>query len=101
MRKYVVVPVDKRPYVVEVGEEDYPLLSDTVGGLIQEALTKVPGTLMIANEEGFLLGLPWNMVASEVSIQGTIVGNVVLVGEPSEEEYESVDQSVIDWLTGT
>lgn len=54
-------------------------LQSLVGGLIEAVpMAYDPSHLVIANEEGLLLNLPWNKTASQLTRQ-SIVGDCVVV----------------------
>lgn len=65
-------------------ENTLEALQAAVDGYI-EAVTLVPGrAVMIVNEEGVLLGLPVNVIASAVA-NTQIVGTAIVVGVDGEE----------------
>ena len=54
-------------------------LQDLVGGIIQTVPMKYdPSHLVVCHEEGRLLGLPWNKIASQLT-RNDIVGDCVVV----------------------
>lgn len=78
-----VKPQDPQVHVVPSGENpDLETLQRLVGGLIQPIYYK-PGKVMWVNEEGLLLGLPLNMLASAIAGQ-PVVGPVVLMDDTEE-----------------
>ena len=60
-------------------ENTLEALQKAVGGYIETVRLRVDNAVMIVNEEGLLLGLPFNAVASALAGQ-TIVGVALVVG---------------------
>lgn len=65
-------------------ENTLEALQNAVGGYIETVRLRVDNAVMIVNEEGLLLGLPFNAVASALAGQ-TIVGVALVVGVRGEE----------------
>ena len=65
-------------------ENTLEALQKAVGGYIETVRLRVDNAVMIVNEEGLLLGLPFNAVASALAGQ-TIVGVALVVGVDGEE----------------
>ena len=65
-------------------ENTLEALQKAVGGYIETVRLRVDNAVMIVNEEGLLLGLPFNAVASALAGQ-TIVGVALAVGVDGEE----------------
>lgn len=69
--------------VIEI-ENTLEALQEAVGGYIETVRLRVDNAVMIVNEEGLLLGLPYNVTASGFAGQ-PIVGTAVIVGVNGEE----------------
>jgi hypothetical protein len=81
------------------GLSDY---QDAVGGLITSVYSRLlpPGTTVFANDEGILLGLEHNPIASLV-VGTNLFGPVVFAGPAnSEGETTSVTEEVIEEILG-
>lgn len=65
-------------------ENTLEALQKVVGGYIETVRLRVGNAVMIVNEEGLLLGLPYNTVASGFAGQ-PIVGTALIVGVNGEE----------------
>lgn len=68
------------------------VLQERVGGWVESAPISDRQLTMYCNEEGKLLGLPRNDVASDMlapSNPDWIAGDVVLVGAPDQEGYNT------------
>ena len=59
-------------------------LQKAVGGYIETVNIPYHDSVMIVNEEGLLLGLKINIIASEIANQ-PIVGNALILGVDGEE----------------
>lgn len=68
---------------VEV-ENTLEALQAEVGGYIETVRLRVDNAVMIVNEEGLLLGLPYNAAASALAGQ-PIVGTALVVGVDGDE----------------
>ena len=78
-----VKPQDPEVHVVPSGQNpDLKTLQGLVGGLIQPIYYQ-PGKVMWVNEEGLLLGLPLNMLASAIAGQ-PVVGPVVIMDDEEQ-----------------
>lgn len=69
--------------VIEI-ENTLDALQKAVGGYIETVRLRVDNAVMIVNEEGLLLGLPYNTVASGFAGQ-PIIGTDLIVGVNGEE----------------
>ena len=69
--------------VIEI-ENTLEALQKAVGGYIETVRLRVDNAVMIVNEEGLLLGLPYNTIASGFAGQ-SIVGTAIIVGVNGEE----------------
>ena len=69
--------------VIEI-ENTLEALQKVVGGYIETVRLRVGNAVMIVNEEGLLLGLPYNTLASGFAGQ-PIVGTALIVGVNGEE----------------
>ena len=65
-------------------ENTLEALQKVVGGYIKTVRLRVGNAVMIVNEEGLLLGLPYNTAASGFAGQ-PIVGTALIVGVNGEE----------------
>lgn len=76
------------------------LLRQLVGGWLESAPIFDPRLTMYCNEEGKLLGLPMNIVATlmlDPRVEDVIAGDVLIVGGPDHEGYDT-DLPVLTWL---
>lgn len=71
-------------------ENTLEALQKAVGGYIETVRLRVDNAVMIVNEEGLLLGLPFNAAASALAGQ-TIVGAALVVGVDGEEFTDAPD----------
>lgn len=69
--------------VIEI-ENTLEALQKAVGGYIETVRLRVDNAVIIVNEEGLLLGLPYNTGASEFAGQ-SIFGTAIIVGVNGEE----------------
>ena len=69
--------------IIEI-ENTLEALQAAVGGYIETVRLRVGDAVMIVNEEGLLLGLPYNTLASGFAGR-TIVGTAIIVGVNGEE----------------
>lgn len=69
--------------VIEI-ENTLEALQTAVGGYIETVRLRVGNAVMIVNEEGLLLGLPYNTAASGFAGQ-PIVGTAIIVGVNGDE----------------
>lgn len=69
----------KRPVVVEI-EDDLKALQEAVGGWI-ETVTLPYGLCVICNEEGRIMGLPFNTIFAGIPLVGTFL----VVGTKGED----------------
>ena len=65
-------------------ENTLEALQEAVGGYIETVRLRVDNAVMIVNEEGLLLGMPYNATASALAGQ-PIVGTAVVVGVNGDE----------------
>jgi hypothetical protein len=65
-------------------ENTLEALQNAVGGYIETVRIRVDDAVMIVNEEGLLLGRPYNAAASGLAGQ-PIVGTALVVGTDGEE----------------
>ena len=96
--KYYLIQIKSDGTLVKVPSKEIPTLEDLqalVGGYIEVIPTRITrtenGPMMVVNEEGKLLGLPRNDIATFLGCSAThpledyIVGDVVLVLERGED----------------
>lgn len=90
MKKAIIITVSGDKREVDLGEDSYSVLSDAVGGYI-ECVELNPGLSLWVNEEGKLIGLPTNQVATRIwdTVFGfntdIIKGDVILTGGADSE----------------
>lgn len=90
--KALRIETGQDPELIEI-ENKLESLQQQVGGYI-ECVTLIPGELeMIVNEEGWLLDLPFNELASVIS-RHQIVGTAIIV-QVCDEEFTDVENCVI------
>ena len=68
-------------------------LQEAVGGYIEAVRLPFHDSVMIVNEEGLLLGLKINIIASEIANQ-PIVGNALILGVDGEEFTDITDDMI-------
>lgn len=59
---------------------DLTALQGIVGGYIEIVRTRIPGVILVINEEGLLMDLPLNLAATQYAGQ-PIVGDVLLCSD--------------------
>lgn len=67
-------------------------LQEAVGGWIERAPTRARELTMYVNEEGKILNLPRNPLATELLFDGKwdfVAGDAVVCGEPDDEGYDT------------
>lgn len=99
MKKYIQVPVNEKPSVVEIPDDsdgEYRAVSALVEGYIEVVKAETGGNLIV-NEEGLLMNLPFNPIATMLAEQ-FIVGPAVLVGPLDGEDFMSLSQETIDYV---
>ena len=74
---------DRTHEIIEI-ENTLEALQAAVGGYIETVRLRVGDAVMIVNEEGLLLGLPYNTLASGFAGR-EIVGTAIIVGVNGEE----------------
>lgn len=90
MEKAVVIKANGAKSVVEFNEDNsYEILSGTVGGYIQ-CVTMKDGLDIWLNEEGKLIGLPYNPIGTAIwaDSYGTtdiIVGDIIITSGADDE----------------
>lgn len=106
MKKVVIIPVNGDPYIKDLSTEfvDYDTLSTTVEGMI-ECVRLTQGLNMWVNEEGKLIPLPINPIATLLwekfyGKTDLISGPAILTaGADDEGETLGFDQDDADSLT--
>lgn len=68
-------------------------IQKAVGGYIESVSLPLRDSVMIVNEEGLLLGLKINIIASEIANQ-PIVGNALILGVDGEEFTDITDDMI-------
>lgn len=103
-QKAVVITAEGEKKLVEFDfAKSYPLLSETVGGMIE--CVGLGNADLWCNENGIAEGLPLNMIASAIysetfKTSNPILGNVIITGG-ADEEGETLgltDEQVAYWL---
>ncbi len=86
----------KEPYVKEI-EDKLERLQAMVGGYIQALYPFDDSVAIIANEEGKLLGLPWNrpLTDDEGVIYDIIAGTFFITGL-TEDNFGSLSEELIE-----
>lgn len=88
MRNAVVIKVDGSFHGIDLGEDsrgEYEALSSAVGGMIQAVPLGESDMMLWCNEEGKLIGLPYNESATNVWVKhwgqtDVMVGDCVITG---------------------
>lgn len=88
MRNAIVIRTDGSIHGIDLGrnsEDEYHALADAVGGMIQMVPLGDSDMLLWCNEEGKLIGLPYNQSATNVWIKhwgatDVMVGDCVVTG---------------------
>ena len=97
--RVLIVESSKTPYAAEIpaGLES---LQNLVGGLIQALYPFDDPAAVIANDEGKLLGLPWNrpLFDEDGNIYDILVGTFLVVGL-TEDDFGSLSDELIQKYT--
>lgn len=96
--KYIVIPQDRPPEVVEVEKFDFAEVQKACDGYVElwtVKLDTLPAAWMYANEESRIKGHEINGMASLIT-GWAVLGNVVLIGRNNKD----LSQAWIDYLTG-
>lgn len=88
MRNAIVIKVDGSIHGIDLGEDshgEYYALADAVGGMIQAIPLDDSDMMLWCNEEGKLIGLPYNQYATNVWVKywgktDVMVGDCVITG---------------------
>lgn len=88
MRNALVINTDGKIHGIDLGEnseDEYHAIADAVGGMIQMVPLGDSGLLLWCNEEGKLIGLPYNRSATNVWVKywgqtDVMVGDCVITG---------------------
>jgi hypothetical protein len=85
--------------IVETPSEDaLYFIQEAVGGYIDAV--RGEDIVGYVNDEGLLMGLPYNTLAS-ILFGRHLVGDVLVVGSFSESgEYDGADYNIPEWLVG-
>lgn len=102
MKKALRINTDFTTELLDLSSDEYNKLSGAVGGLIQAVDLKSDLTIWL-NEEGKLLDLPVNLVATRMWDRSFGVGTDVLVGDcvftgGTDEDGETLELSR-PWIT--
>lgn len=97
MKRALRVNTDFTTKILDLSENEYEQLRDSVGGLI-EAVDLRPGLTIWVNEEGKLINLPFNVIGTHLwekcfGVTDVIVGDCVFTGN-SNDEGETEELSV-------
>ena len=97
--KVLIVEPDKAPYATEI-PAGLEALQNLVGGLIQALYPFEDTVAIIANDEGKLLGLPWNrpLFDENGNIYDILVGTFLVVGL-TEDDFGSLTDEQIQRYT--
>ena len=106
MAKAIKLTTDLEVKVIDFNVGDsYNMLSESVGGYV-ECVSLTPTIDMWINEEGKLLGLEPNIIATELLwetsrvMDDIIVGNVVFASNDEEGETTGLSNNDIRYLNG-
>lgn len=106
MEKAIKLTTDLEVQVIDFNVGDsYNMLSESVGGYV-ECVSLTPTIDMWINEEGKLLGLEPNIIATELLwetsrvMNDIIVGNVVFASNDEEGETTGLSNDDIRYLNG-
>lgn len=105
MRNAMVVPADGEPYQLDIPDDDslsLPIYQKVVGGYI-ELVPCSYNITVYCNEEGKIQGLPPNHRATALFGEwlqpwDIIAGNVIVVGPPDKDGYDTDLEDVDEWL---
>lgn len=105
MRNAMVIPTEGDPYRLLVpldGRSGLAVYQQVVGGWI-ELVPNPHGVTVYCNEEGKIHGLPANPRATALFGEwlhdwDIIVGNVIVLGPPDEEGYDTDLEDVEEWI---
>jgi len=89
MRKALIIKIDGSIHEIDLGknsQEEYDALSGAVGGFVQMVPLDDSGLLIWCNEEGKMIGLPYNEKATRVweafwGETDVMVGDCVITGD--------------------
>ena len=97
--KALIIEPGKVPYAAEI-PAGLDSLQNIVGGLIQALYPFEDMVAVIANDEGKLLGLPWNrpLFDEEGNIYDILVGTLLVVGL-TEDDFGSLSDEQIQRYT--
>lgn len=97
--KIIIVEPDKEPIVKEI-ENTLKAKQEIVGGWIQSVSLPEDDIVLICNEEGKIIGLPYNRIFCDSATGGVldaIAGTFFLCSAPADsEDFESVPDALID-----
>lgn len=88
--KVVLIKPLKKPEIVEIGS-DLKSMQGTVGGLIESLCPFDEEVALVCNEEGKLIGLPYNRVltGTDGKVSDVIAGDFFICGA-KDEDFESL-----------
>ena len=94
--KVLVVEPGKAPYAVEIST-GLESLQKQVGGLIQVLYPFDDSAAIICNDEGKLIGLPWNrpLYDEDGNIYDIIVGTFLVVGLTRDDFGSLTEEQII------
>jgi len=97
MSKALLISTDGQHRKIELPKDDsYEIITDLVGGYLDSVSNSDGSVVGYLHDEGLLIGLPVNTVAS-LLFSRPLVGNVVLVGGISPEgEYDGENHDLPD-----
>ena len=94
----VIMKEPRKPAVVTEIQNDLKALQAAVGGYI-ETVTLVEDLVVICNEEGRLMGLPWNCTIRGVGFYGTILLVGINGDDFGDVPEENVKALFAGWFT--
>ena len=97
--RVLIVEPNKHPYEAEI-PSDLASLQHQVGGLIQALYPFEDSAAVICNDEGKLLGLPWNRILTDdAGIPYDILVGTFLVVGLTEDDFGSLTEEQIKRYT--
>jgi len=99
--KVLVVEPGRPPYPAEI-PHNLESLQHQVGGLIQVLYPfPSPDAAIVCNDEGKLLGLPWNrpLFDEQGNIYDIITGTFLVVGLTDDDFCSLTDKQITDYTT--
>lgn len=93
----LILEPNKQPYTKTIAN-DLKSCQEIVGGYI-EAVTLKDGSIMIVNEDGKIMGLPFCRDLNVIGHNDFIVGNAFICNGNDEGDFTSLEESQIELYT--